>query len=279
MDLYKTHSSLLKASFLLTLTCGNGYADSLATIPEQSPGSMYIGIFAGAGQSTKGDINQFGMSFYTEAKGGPLAVNAFGQTKEKNLGFIGGHIGYQFSDRSINSSWGITPAIELEGYYIADRNIEGSDINSETTRIDEHQFLLTYPTKTSVFLTNFVLNFNLANQSKYHPYIGIGIGTAIHSITNAVSEQTAPAEPGVNHYNGGPSDTKATFAAQTKLGFNYQLKDKLKMFVEYKLLYVTNNSFKFGSTVYPGHNATSTWLVDLGAHYNNMASIGLNYTL
>lgn len=279
MDLYKICLPLLKASFLMTLSCAHGYAKPIEMIPQNSTGSMYMGIFAGGGQSTKGDINQFGMSFYTEADGGPLAVNAYGQAKEKSLGFLGAHIGYQWIESPINASWGIAPAIELEGYYIAERNIEGSNINSETTRIDEHQFLLTYPTKTSVFLTNFVLNFNLGTQYQYQPYIGVGFGAAIHSITNAVSEQTAPAEPGVNHYNGGPSDTKATFAAQTKLGFNYQLMDKLKIFAEYKLLYLSNSNFKFGSTDYPGHNATSTWLVDLGAHYNNMASIGINYTL
>ena len=50
------------------------------------------------------------------------------------------------------------------------------------------------------------------------------------------------------------------------------------MFVEYHLLYITSSDYRVGSTVYPGHNATTNWLVDMGGHYYDIGALGLQYS-
>ncbi len=189
-----------------------------------APEKVYFGVFGGGGLSNHVDVNQYGTAFYTEANGGPLAVNAFGHTNSRDVGIVGGQVGYQWMEvflNSLNSQWGLSPAAELEGYYVGKSSFTAHDINNDTTRLPEHDFLVTYPLSTGVFLTNAVLNFNSANYNRWHPYVGGGIGAAVLSISNADSLQVAPPEAGVNHYNSNPDDTVAAFAAQAKVGSEF----------------------------------------------------------
>ena len=80
---------------------------------------VYVGVFGGGGFGTSTNVNQLGTAFFTEAEGGPLAVNARGHTDSGGVGFIGGQIGYELSYRSF-----VQPAFELEGFYLEDRQPE-----------------------------------------------------------------------------------------------------------------------------------------------------------
>lgn len=43
---------------------------------------------------------------------------------------------------AFNSLSGITPAVELEGYYLGKSRFTGHDLNNDTTRLPEHDFLV-----------------------------------------------------------------------------------------------------------------------------------------
>ena len=275
------HYSISMIGILCALIGAEMHAGVMGPALTSVPGAIYFGVFGGGGSSNKIDISQYGTAFYTELNGGPLAVNAFGQTNSRSAGLVGGHLGFQWMNsysNLFNSQWSLTPAVELEGYYLGKSSITGHDINNDTVRLPEHDFLVSYPMSTGVFLTNAVLNFN-SSQRKIHPYIGGGIGSVVLSILNAQAIQVAPEEPGVNHYNSNPSDTDSAFAAQVKIGLNFALSKNLSTFAEYRGLYIADTNYSFGSTVYPGHVATTNWRVEMGSQYYNLGAAGIRYTV
>ncbi len=260
-----------------------GHAGAMGPVTALStPGKIYVGVFGGGGASTNVSIAQYGTAFFPEDTIGPLAVNGFGHTDTRGVGIVGGQVGYQWSSISLNlfnSLSGITPAVELEGYYVGKSTFTGHDINNETASLPEHDFLVSYPLNTAVFLANAVANFDLSNVNRVHPYVGAGIGAAVLSISGADSTQVAPPEGGVNHYNGNPSDKDATFAAQVKAGLNFDVTSNVNIFAEYRWLYVSNSDYRFGSTVYPAHVPTSPWLVELGSQSYNMGAAGIRFSI
>ena len=87
-------------------------------------GSIYISAFGGGTTVSSGNLSQQGTAYYDAAKGGPLAVNARGESKQTSAGVVGGHVGYQWPARSLtqmSSNWTFSPATELEGYYLGGR--------------------------------------------------------------------------------------------------------------------------------------------------------------
>lgn len=269
-------------SIVLALSATEIQAGTMGPVQTPATEKVYFGIFAGGGTSNKVNINQYGTAFFPEANGGPLAVNSFGHTNSRTAGIVGGHIGYQWRNiflNSLNTQASMTPAIELEGYYVGKSSFSGHDLNNDTTRLPEHDFLVTYPMSTGVFLANTVLNFNSSNYASWHPYVGAGIGAAVLAISQADSLQLAPIEANVNHYNGNPNDTVAAFAAQAKVGLNYSFSEHLSVFAEYRLLYIANSSYTFGSTVYPSHVPTSSWSANLGSQNYNLGAGGIRFTV
>jgi opacity protein-like surface antigen len=259
----------------------NAFADGMNCIAPCASEKLYFGVFGGIGETSKIKISQYGTAFYTPDLGGPLAVDAFGNTNHRSVSLFGGHIGYQFTEifPAPCSCWAIAPAVEWEGYYIGKTTFTSDDINNNTERLNEHDFHVTYPMNTGVFLVNAVLNLNLPCHSRFHPYVGAGIGGAVVSISNANATQIAPPEPGVNHFNSNPSDTDAAFAAQGKLGLSFDLCKKINIFAEYRLLYLSGTDYAFGSTVSPGHAATSNWLVEFDHQHYNIGAIGIQYSI
>lgn len=266
----------------LALTHTQGHAGSMGSAAISAPGSLYAGVFGGTSRSNHINMSQYGTAFYTEAQGGPLAVNAFGQTNSRTAGLVGGHIGYQGAQiffPSFNSTWSLVPAIELEGYYLGKSSFTGNDINNDTVRLAEHNFSLTYPMKSGIFLTNAVLNLNPRPGAPCHPYVGIGIGAAVVSISHATATQIDPPEPGINHYNSNNSDTQATFATQAKAGLNIDVTQHASVFIEYRWLYMASSNYTFGSTMYPEHVPTSSWLVKINPQHYNMGAVGIQYRI
>ncbi len=219
---------------------------------------------------------------YPHILGGALAVNARGVSERASGWLAGGHIGYHWPMRTLNhidASVTVSPAIELEGYYIGDIAVEGYEINNNTARLIEHDFLVTIPMQTGVFLTNFILEFNSSHFQKIHPYLGVGAGIAVISVSGATSIQTSPPEP-FNHYNSDTNDTNASFAVQPKVGISFSLNNTTNLFAEYRFLYLSSSDYTFGSTVYPGpHVPTSNWHVRVHSKYYNFGTVGLQYDL
>lgn len=248
------------------------------TPTESAPGKFYIGAFGGGGDSSNYfNANQFGTAFFIQAEGGPLSVNAFGQLNKQKATFFGLQLGYQAPGIFLNSSsqWALAPAIELEGYAIKRRSFSGALINN-TERLPEHDFIVSYPMKRTIFLANAVLNFN-HSCFPVRPYISFGIGNAIVSISGASATQVSPPEEGVNHYNANSNDTNSTFAGQIKPGLSYDFNEYVSFFAEYRWLYIADTHFVFGSTVYPNHAETSSWQVKLNAQRYNLGSVGVRF--
>ena len=279
----KLNKKAITSSMLvgIVFASSQGYTGTMGSTTP-SPGKIYVGVFGGAGASNNVSIEQFGTAFYREAEGGPLAVNAFGTASSGTVGLVGGQIGYQWSAIPLNlfnSVSGITPATELEGYYLGKNSFTGHDLNNDTTRLPEHDFLVTYPINTGVFLVNAVANFNLASQPMFQPYVGAGIGAGVLSVTNADATQVAPAEADVNHYNSNANSSDTAFAAQVKAGLNVHLTPNIALFGEYRWLYLSSTDYTFGSTVYPTHAATSSWVVTFNSQNYNLGAVGLRYSV
>jgi hypothetical protein len=271
---------------MLSLLLGSAvHAGTMGTESIDAPGTIYIGAFGGAGSLSGTEMTQSGVSFYPEAAGGPLLVNAHGTSDSSSVWLVGGHLGYQWPSNifktlnNINAKFTLTPATELEGYYIGGIKVRGDDINSETARLDEHDFLDTYPSSVGVFLVNAVLSVNASDFEQFHPYVGVGAGASVISISNASSIQLSPPEPGINHFNGKTDNTATSFAAQAKVGMNFNLNQGANVFIEYRFLYLAATNYVFGPTAYPGHNVTTPWNVTIGNHYYSMGTAGIQYDL
>ena len=269
-------------SIACVLFISSASAAHSGTMGAEAPalGTIYVGAFGGGGSVTSGNLSQEGTAMYGASKGGPLAVNAIGSSDGSSTWIVGGHLGYQWPSRllnHINSNWTFAPATELEGYYLGGANIHGDDLNNGTTRLDEHDFHVTYPMHTGVFLVNAVLMADHSSFGNIHPYVGVGAGTAVISITGANSTQKTPAEPGINHYNSGTNDTSFAFAAQPKIGVSFNVNQHTAMFIEYRFLYLSPTDYTFGSTVYPTHVATTNWDVKIGSQCYNMGTVGIQF--
>ncbi|MGE3318196.1 MAG: outer membrane protein [Candidatus Berkiella sp.] len=243
----------------------------------QGTGNFYVGAFGGFGSSTHVDTNQYGTVFFIEANGGPLAVNAIGQLDSKNVAFLGAQLGYRGQDVCLNtcSQLTLTPALELEAFAMNKRSFNGT-LNNNTDRLEEHSFAVSYPMRTTVFLANAVLGFNNTTLL-VHPYIGLGIGSAIVKVSDANAAQTNPPEPGINHYNSNTNDTTSTFAGQIKIGLDYNLNECISLFAEYRWLYLASADFVLGSAVYPTHAPTSSWQVEIEPQKYHLGSIGVRF--
>lgn len=257
--------------FLLALTT-QAFAVPAPT-PITPPGSFYFGVFGGGGASNDFDVSQFGTAFYTEAEGGPLAVNAFGMLEGQSAGFWGAQLGYQAPGIFVDPHVTIGPAAELEALFLSNTTFTG-DLMNNTDRLPEHDFAVSFPMSRSIFLVNGVINFTNVRYP-VHPYVGLGIGEAVIRISNATGTQVAPPEVGVNHYNASTNDTISTFAGQIKVGLVYDVWKNISVFADYRWIYLASTEFTFGSTVYAAHVVTSPWLVKMDTQRNNMGNVGI----
>jgi opacity protein-like surface antigen len=253
------------------INAAQAYDSSPKKKQDDKPMGIYFGGFGGGGFFSA-DVAQKGTAFFSQDAGGPLSVNAVGDTNASWFGFGGLHLGYEWLGDP-ESSWHFTPGVELEGYYFS--KTKTADLDNPAERLDFHLFTDTFPMRTGVILASGIL----ALTNHYvTPYVGLGIGSAMISIHGADSTQTDPPEPGVNHFNSDPDAFDWSFAVQAKGGLRYQLFKYMRLFGEYRFLYVTPTNFTFGSTQYPGHVATSSWKVRLSDMYYNLFSVGIDFT-
>lgn len=241
---------------------------------------IYIGGFGGGLYSDSTKIIQTGTAFFSEAEGGPLAVDARGHAKRKSAGFGGAQIGYEWRQCPINlgcSNWNITPGAEIEAFFY--RHNKKGDLINPTLRLPEHDFLDTFPMNVGVYMGNLVLSLNSCYLYNFTPYVSGGIGAANLFIRKAKSLQVAPAEIGINHFNSDRSDSAWAFAAQAKAGLRYNICNRIHLFGEYRFLYVDSSCYTFGSTMYPTHVPTTTWNVKVKDICYNAFAFGLQFDL
>ena len=246
-----------------------------ALTPLAFANSTYVGVFGGYGSSNHINVSQYGTAFFTEAEGGPLEVHAFGDLNSQNAAFYGLQLGYQAQEIPLHSQWTLVPGVELEGYTLNKRQFEGN-LTNNIGRLPEHDFAVTYPLRSTVFLGNAVFSFNHPCVF-VHPYLIFGIGSAIVRASGAEAAQINPPEAGINHYNSHPSDSNSAFAGQFKLGLSYDINDCLSIFADYRWLYLASTELLFGPTDYLNHVPTSSWQVKLDAQRYNLGNVGVRF--
>lgn len=270
-------------SLLLALLSLNSFNTSL--IADEccylSPcNRFYVGGFGGGLYSNKPKMRQTGTAFFSEAEGGPLAVDARGRSKRNRTGFGGAQIGYEWRQCPFQlgcSDWNLTPAAEIEAFFYHQKN--KGDLINPTTRLPEHDFVDSFPMNVGVYLVNGVISLNNCCFQNLSPYVGGGLGAANIHVRKAKSLQVAPPEFGVNHFNAKRSDHDWTFAAQAKAGIRFNFCERIHFFGEYRFIYVQSSRFNFGSTVYPAHAPTSTWIVDINDMCYNAFVFGVQFDL
>lgn len=249
---------------------------SLVAIPafaaDRPARGIYVGVFGGGGTSTDTDVVQRGTAYFIEAQGGPLSINAIGQTDSGGVGFVGGQIGYEISYPSV-----VLPAFEIEGFYL-DADTRNATLQNSNVRGAEQTFDNTFPMHSAVLLANLVFSFPTVYPG-VTPYIGGGIGAASVDVDSAKSLQTNPAEGALNHFNSGPDASAWTFAAQIKAGIRIAISSNAYVFGEYRYLYLGAVDQSFGPTVEAAHAATSAWTVsfDETSYHLGTAGIGFNF--
>lgn len=237
-----------------------------AALVISTANAYYVGVFGGGGAGTSTSLNQVGTAFL---RSGALAVNANGNSGSYSSGLLGVHLGMNGAVYRY-----FTPAVELEGFYL--RATPDGQLTNPTPRIPGHAFSDSFPMKTGVYLANVILNFPTANK-KLFPYLGLGAGFATINISGANSSQITPAEANVNHFNSNTNSSSNTFSAQAKMGLNLYLAKNLRLFGEYRRLYLSSTSYTFGSTQYPTHAVTTNWNAHIGNMNYNLGVIGIDY--
>jgi opacity protein-like surface antigen len=232
---------------------------------------LYLGVFGGGGTSSGSDVTQRGTVFFPEVTGGPLAVNATGQTESSGVGLFGLQVGHEWSRGRLLA------ALELEGLRLPGHTRRANLANS-TDRLVEQSFDDSFKMNNTVVLGNLVLSVP-THYSGVTPYIGGGIGFARVDIKGADSTQTNPAEVGINHFNSGTDSSAWTFAYQAKAGVRVAIGDNAYVFGEFRYLYVDATDQNFGSTAYPTHAPTTEWSVrfDGTSYYVGTIGIGMSF--
>ncbi|MDQ8699675.1 outer membrane beta-barrel protein [Hyphomicrobium sp. LHD-15] len=256
--------------FKLTLAIIANLLAAPAIAADSPARGIYAGVFGGASFSSATDVSQLGTAFFTEAEGGPLAVNATGRTDSGGGGFVGGQVGYELAYPSV-----VLPAFEIEGFYL-DTGTRRATLQNPTNRLPEHTFDTTYPMNSAVFLANMVFSFPTSYPG-VTPYIGGGIGGARVSIEGAKSLQTDPSEGNLNHFNSSTDSEAWTFAAQVKAGVRIALGRNAYVFGEYRYLYVGSVDQTFGPTVDASHVQTSAWTVRFDGTSHHLATAGIGF--
>jgi len=306
-----------KKNLLITLITATIMTSQSIHAEDKTSRGLYIGGFGGGGTSDNDNISQSGAAYKRDeanAIHGYLAdydynanllVNVTGNSDPKTVSIGGAQIGYELSEIQMgsNSGWGLRPAIEIEGYYLGSSmsanlsnpnpeafaavNSVGPNPNTHAPlAANSHTFNDTINLNMGVLLANTVFNFKTPWSNKILPYVGVGIGGAITSLSGANSTQTSNPqmptgyEAGINHFNSNNNASGSAFATQAIIGVRAELIDKFSIFAEYRYLHVTDSNYSFGSTEYGlDHAKTSSWSVGIDSMNYHTGVFGFQYNL
>lgn len=241
---------------------------------------FYIGVFGGGLYSDSTEMIQRGTAFFTEAMGGPLAIDARGHIRKTSSGYGGIQVGYEWAECPYYigcSDWSISTAAEVEGYWYGHK--KRGLLSTPSAALPEHDFRNSFKMGVGVYMLNAVFAINTNCLWNLTPYVGGGIGAANLHIRKATATQITPEEPGVNHYNSDRNDSTWAFAAQAKAGLRYNFCDSFHIFGEYRFLYVDSSQYLLGSTVYPNHVPTTPWNVEVKSMCYNAFAVGIQFDL
>jgi len=242
------------------------------------PYPLYVSVFGGGGSLFSRKIEQTGLAL-NQVGNLNVPVDVASSSAKNAVGFGGIHVGYKWIDllKSNDSSrWSLTPATELEGYYLG--GTQRDTLNSKDNSSD-YSYKTTYPLNNGVFLANAVLNINPLDKLKFHPYLGAGVGAAFVATSGAESVQLTPEKSNLNNYASKSSSSDWAFATQAKLGLSLDVSSSSSIFAEYRFLYLAPSQYTLGSTKNQSNVASSSWDIHMGGLYSNMGTLGVRYDL
>jgi hypothetical protein len=277
----KNYTALIRDPLILFL-CSFSFIGICNADTSVNGRGLYLGLFGGGGSLSSTSIEQTGISFGQDGKA-DTHVDARGTSGTTGASIGGAHIGYEFNGWTLGnneSGWVLTPAAEIEGYYLGSNPSAYADNPLATFK---HDFSIQLPMNAGVFLANTIFSFKTPYSKSIRPYFGGGIGGATLSVSGAASEQLTPAEPGLNHFNTNPNASSSAFAASAKAGIRAEVYNHLSLFAEYRYLFINSSSYTFGNTNgasqgYSAHNVTTPWNINLGNQNYNMAVAGFEYS-
>jgi opacity protein-like surface antigen len=247
--------------------------------PNSKPYPLYVSVFGGGGSLFTRKIEQTGLAF-NQGSNLNVPVDVSGAGSRNSVGFGGVHVGYKWLDllkSNEGSRWGLTPATEIEGYYLG--GTQRDNLNNNKNKSADYSFKATYPLHNGVFLANAILNINPLDKLKFHPYLGAGVGAALVATSGAESIQTAPEKSSLNYYGSKSNSSDWAFATQAKLGLSLDFTSSSSIFAEYRFLYLAPSQYTLGSTKNQSNIASSSWDIHMGGLYSNMGTLGVRYDL
>ena len=267
---------------------------------EKTQRGLYLGLFGGGSTSDSSDFTQSGVAFKRvpiDDYNYNLNVDVKGSSGSQTGALGGLHVGYEFLEIPMGnaySGWGLRPAVELEGYYLA--TSKSGNLSNPQTELGvpvgvgdyhniaagSHVFKDSFNLDSGVLLANSVFTFKTPWANNIFPYVGGGVGAAITSVSGADSAQYGPGvpelSPYINHFNSNTNASSSSFATQAKVGVRAEILDHVAVFAEYRYLYVSATNYTFGSTVYPGiHSETSAWDSHFGSTNFHSGVLGIDY--
>lgn len=146
-----------------------------------------------------------------------------------------------------------------------------TNINDVSARLPEYAFQVRYPTKTKIFLARGTLKVHNPNWKTLHPYVGMGLGSALMSLSGMNTQSTeAPVYP----LNSEANLSKWVLSFQPKIGMNLDLNQRTSLFIEYRYLYAAQNQLAFNSLFNSSLNSPSA-----NAWHSNMGTVGIKFSI
>jgi opacity protein-like surface antigen len=261
-----------RLSPLFSLLCSRGASGPCGAADETSAQGAYIGVFGGFGSASATSLRQQGGFYLPGPLGTRVKVDAKGSTGTSQPPVLGVQAGYEWNRLKLGDSrWGVRPAVELEGLYIA-RHAPTGDMPI-TPSVLGTQYV-TAPMTVGVLLAGVAFTLQTPYSGRILPYLGVGAGLARTSIQGA--DSVNPNEPGVNHFDSGADASAYAFAMQFKAGLKGEVAPNLLLFAEYRYLAINSTGYTFGSTR-PPHFPTDTWQVSLGPQAYNLVVAGVQF--
>jgi hypothetical protein len=234
---------------------------------------LYMGFFGGGGISASSRFNQNGLS------------NLFVKTKlqPSSAGIGGVHLGYQWPGFRVTDMVWALPNIELEGYYLGTtQSGEWSTILNWPHR-NKHVTIAnrvnSFPMNMGVLFLNGGLEFSDLTFYQFHLYFGGGLGASFVSISRAHFNQINLGERDMSHFDSKGNANEWAFAGQGKGGFSFDMTARLRVFAEYRFLYIAPTDYTFRSKKLPHHSPPIKRNIRFDRLIYNMGAAGFEFNV
>ena len=248
------------------------YTKGPAVLPASGRGA-YVGVFGGGGSRSSTNVSQFGTAFFVEAVGGPMAIDATGQTSSGGVGFGGAHLGYEWSYGTY-----LRPALEIEGFYLAGNQPRATLVNPTDRLPNTPSSILSRPAPRCFW--RIWLSASRRPIKTSRPISAADSG-------RATSPSTAPRPHRPTRRSlASTTSTRARDFLSLDLAAQVEGRCALRPRRQLALICLASTAIcmsatwnqVFGSTVDPTHVPTSPWTTSFGGTSHHLAAGGVGFS-